>query len=95
MCFDLWHLMYSKDMLISSTMFHCWQTNMSIDVYMYNNVQYILFLLKFQDKQQFTLMGLVTIWPVYGRVSYLLNRPEDWVRFINLRLIKTIYRWKP
>lgn len=28
----------SKDMLISSTMFHCWQTNMSIDVYMYNNV---------------------------------------------------------
>lgn len=95
MCFDLWHLMYSKDTLISSTMFHCWQTNMSIDVYMYNNVQYILFLLKFQDKQQFTLMSLVTIWPVYGRVSYLLNRPEDWVRFINLRLIKTIYRWKP
>lgn len=50
---------------------------MSIDVYMYNNVQYILFLLKFQDKQQFTLMSLVTIWLVYGRVSYLLNRPED------------------
>lgn len=50
---------------------------MSIDVYMHNNVQYILFLLKFQDKQQFTLMSLVTIWPVYGRVSYLLNRPED------------------
>lgn len=50
---------------------------MSIDVYMYNNVQYILFLLKFQDKQQFTFMSLVTVWPVYDRVSYLLNRPED------------------